>query len=205
MKLNFLQKLAVVSLFVVSAVFSMELRPSVQWYAPADVTVAKEKKNVKSERDFSTDFVLQGGVELLFAGEYNPMRFGFGLGVRSSLKDGSREATPWTLPIWATFSFGRIDKDSFFSPYFSFKGGTLAPLSGVGAWWELPLNWLVGAGVGVIISRGVGLEVNCEYSSMLKSYEDDDLYIRVNSPRFGILLSIGFELKYEKIYKERLQ
>ena len=200
--MKFLLKAALVVLYGASISFSMELRPLFLWYAPFDVSVTKETDGVKSERDFSTDFVLQGGMELLFSGEYNPMRYGFGLGYRSALKDGNQEVAPSTLPIWATLSFGRIEEESFFSPYVSLKAGTLVPLSGEDAWWELPLHWAVGGGLGVIVPYDIGVEVNCEYSSMIKSFEDDNLYIRINSLRFGVLLSVGFEIKHEKIYKE---
>lgn len=189
-------------LFAESA-FSLELRPFVQWFNQGDVTVSKDQNGVKSDVDFPTDFVLEGGAELLFTGEYNPMRYGLGVGYRTALKDGDNEATPATIPLWGTFTFGRIDPDAIASPYMAFRGGTLFPLTTNGNWWERPLNWLVGIGVGAIFPFGIGLEVFGEYSSMLKSFDDNDLEIYVDSPRFGAILSVGIELIRDRIYKGR--
>lgn len=189
--------------FFAGTAFSMELRPFVQWLAPGDVTVSSAKKGVKSETDFSTDFLIEGGAELLFAAEYNPMRYGFGIAYRSALKDGNHEAAPATIPIWGTFTFGRIDLEAIASPYMSFRVGTFAPLTTDGNWWERPLNWLAGIGVGAVFPFSIGFELYGEYSSLQKSFVDDNQKFRVNSLRYGAQLSIGIELVRDKIYKAR--
>lgn len=203
LKRQILQKIVLLCAFLVGASFSLELRPFVQWLNPGEVTISKEQKGVKADKDRSTDYILEGGTELLFTGEYNPMRYGVGMGYRTSLKDGSHEAAPSTIPIWGSFTFGRIDLDDFASPYMGFRAGTLVPLTTDGNWWEKPLNWFVGVGVGAIFPYGVGVELYGEYSSMLKSFDSENLEIRVNSPRFGFLVSFGFTLIHDRMYKAR--
>lgn len=196
-------KVAFLCASLVGTSFSLELRPFVQWLNPGDVTVSRELKGVNYDVDLSTDYILEGGVELLFTGEYNPMRYGVGMGYRTALENDDQETAPATIPIWGTFTFGRIDVDAIASPYMGFRGGTLIPLTTDGNWWEKPLNWLAGVGVGAILPYGIGVEVYGEYSSMLKSFEEDDLQIRVNSPRFGFILSYGISLIHDRMYKAR--
>lgn len=193
-----------IALFSLAAIsFSMELRPFVQGFLPSDITVSKEQKGVNSEVDYATDYVLEGGVELLFDAEFNPMRYGLGVGYRTALKDDDHEAAPATIPVWAKFAFGRINVDAIASPYMSFRGGTLAPVTKNGNWWELPLNWFAGIGVGSVFPLGIGLEIYADYTSLLKSYEDKNLEIRINSAHVGAQISVGIELVRDRIYKTR--
>lgn len=197
------KSIAIGVLGLIGIASSMELRPFVQGFLPSDITVSKDQGAVKSEVDYSADYVLEGGMELLFDAEYNPMRYGIGIGYRTPLKDGDHQAAPATIPVWAKFAFGRINVDAIASPYMSFRGGGMAPVTKDGNWWELPLNWFAGIGVGSVFPLGIGLEVYADYMSLLKSYKDNDLEIRINSAHVGAQISVGIELVRDRIYKAR--
>jgi hypothetical protein len=80
------------------------------------------------------------------------------------------------------------------------RAGILPLITGNGDWWERPFDFFVAGGLGVILPYRIGVEVNYEYASVLKSYESSDLDFRISSGKFGARLSIGFELSREKIY-----
>ena len=180
---------------------SMDLKQFGQFFLPADVTIAKDSKSVSSETEWETTFVVEAGVEALFSSEFLPMRSGLGLGFRTSQRDDDARATPASMPVWGVLSFGRIDRDVFFSPYISLRGGYLMPLTGDDHWWDSPANFFVNCGVGSVLPKGLTVEASIDYSSMLKSYDGGDLTYRVSSFRFGILLGMNIEIFHSRIYK----
>ena len=82
------------------------------------------------------------------------------------------------------------------------RGGYLAPVTVDGNWWERPLNYFANCGVGVVMPLGITLEVSGDYSSMQKSYTDQDIKFRVSSFRLGIMLAMNIEVSRDKIYKQ---
>ena len=140
------------------------------------------------------------GLEMNFAAEFSPIRYGFGVGYKSPLKEGNTKIVPASIPVWGTFAFGRINTDAIFSPYAVGRVGVLPLITGNGNWWERPFDFFVAGGLGVILPYRIGVEVNYEYASVLKSYESSDLNHRISAGKFGARLSIGFELSRDKIY-----
>ena len=117
---------------------AMEIRPLFQFDFPADVTINKRIESVKEEKTWETDPVFIIGSELLFSAEFAPIRYGLGIGFKSSQKDGSKTITPAFLPIWGNISFGLYKKDWFAVPYATARIGTMGALTGEGSWWERP-------------------------------------------------------------------
>ncbi len=180
---------------------SLDLKPSAQFFFPATVSIPKDNKSVSSDRSWETEYVIEVGIEALFASEFIPMRSGFGLGFRTSQHDEDYEAAPATLPVWGVLSIGRINWDDFISPYFTLRGGYLTPLSFDEHWWESPANFFFNCGVGAVLPKGFTVEVSVDYSSMRKSYSDEDISYRVSSLRLGILLGMNIEISHTKVYK----
>ena len=179
----------------------MELRPLVQFDFPAKINIEKKINDVKEEKKWDTDFVIFGGAEMLFAAEFSPIHYGFGLGYKTPQKHDGLQASPAAIPFWANLSFGAFNKERLFSPYVVARLGSLAPLTTNSNWWERPLNFFVEGGAGVIMPYGIGLEVNYDYSSMQKSFNNKKASFRVSSGRVGIQLSVGFELTHDRTYK----
>ena len=144
-------------------------------------------------------------VKKLFTAEFAPIRYGIGLGFKSSQKDGDNTITPAFLPIWGNVSFGFYGKDWFAVPYAAVRAGTMGALTGEGSWWERPFNFFVVAGIGAIFPYNIGFEVNFDYSSVHKSFEHRDTKFRISSGRIGLQLSIGFDLTHEKTNKSEDQ
>lgn len=140
------------------------------------------------------------GLEMNFAAEFTPIRYGFGVGYKSPLKEDNTNIVPASIPVWGTFAFGRINTDAIFSPYAVGRVGVLPLITGDGNWWERPFDFFVAGGLGVILPYRIGVEVNYEYISVLKSYESNDLNFRISAGKFGARLSFGFELSRDKIY-----
>ena len=191
---------ALLAFGICASASAMELRPLAQFDFPADVTIKKRIESVKEEKEWETDPVFIIGTELLFTAEFAPIRYGLGLGYKSSQKDGRKTVTPAFLPIWGNFSFGLYGKDWFAVPYAVVRAGTMGALTGEGSWWERPFNFFVVAGIGAIFPYNIGFEVNFDYSSVHKSFEHRDTKFRISSGRIGLQLSIGFELTHERIY-----
>ena len=187
-------------LCLISNVFAMELRPFFNGYAPSNASIVTHQKSVKSERDWDSEMQFSAGLEMNFAAEFSPIRYGFGVGYKSPLKEGNTKIVPASIPVWGTFAFGRINTDAIFSPYAVGRVGVLPLITGNGNWWERPFDFFVAGGLGVILPYRIGVEVNYEYASVLKSYESSDLNHRISAGKFGARLSIGFELSRDKIY-----
>lgn len=185
---------------LISNVFAMELRPFFNGYAPSNASIVTHQKSVKSERDWDSEMQFSAGLEMNFAAEFSPIRYGFGVGYKSPLKEGNTKIVPASIPVWGTFAFGRINTDAIFSPYAVGRVGVLPLITGNGNWWERPFDFFVAGGLGVILPYRIGVEVNYEYASVLKSYESSDLNHRISTGKFGARLSIGFELSRDKIY-----
>ena len=184
-----------------NTVNAIELRTLVQFDFPSKISIDKKVHDVKEERNWDTDPVFIGGVEFVYAAEFSPIHYGFGLGFKSSQKHGDTQGTPATMPLWANLSFGAYNNDRPFWPYAITRFGTLLPFTTDGNWWERPFNFFLEGGVGVIMSYNIGIEVNYNYSSMKKSYVDKKTSFRISSGRIGIQLSLGFELSRDKTYK----
>jgi len=196
-----LRKFILVCIFcLISNVLAMELRPFFNGYAPSNASIVTHQKSVKSERDWDSEMQFSAGLEMNFAAEFSPIRYGFGVGYKSPLKEGNTKIVPASIPVWGTFAFGRINTDAIFSPYAVGRVGVLPLITGNGNWWERPFDFFVAGGLGVILPYRIGVEVNYEYASVLKSYESSDLNHRISTGKFGARLSIGFELSRDKIY-----
>ena len=196
-----LRKFILVCIFcLISNVLAMELRPFFNGYAPSNASIVTHQKSVKSERDWDSEKQFSAGLEMNFAAEFSPIRYGFGVGYKSPLKEGNTKIVPASIPVWGTFAFGRINTDAFFSPYAVGRVGVLPLITGNGNWWERPFDFFVAGGLGVILPYRIGVEVNYEYASVLKSYESKDQNFRISAGKFGARLSIGFELSRDKIY-----
>ncbi|MBR2272161.1 MAG: hypothetical protein IJ912_07520 [Fibrobacter sp.] len=178
----------------------MELRPFFNGYAPSNASIVTHQKSVKSERDWDSEMQFSAGLEMNFAAEFSPIRYGFGVGYKSPLEEDDTKIVPASIPVWGTFAFGRINTDAIFSPYAVGRVGVLPLITGNGNWWERPFDFFVAGGLGVILPYRIGVEVNYEYASVLKSYESSDLNHRISTGKFGARLSIGFELSRDKIY-----
>ena len=55
--------------------------------------------------------------------------------------------------------------------------------------------------MGAVLPKGFTLEVSADYSSMKKSYPDEDLEYRVSSLRVGIMFAMFIEITHSKTYK----
>ena len=184
-------------------VHSLELRPLVQAsYAPLKITVNKNLDGVLSERRTETDLVFEGGTELIFSAEFATMRYGFGVAYRTPQKYEDEEFVPASIPFWGVVTFGNIRVDRFFSPYLAIRLGSIAPITTNGNWWERPLNYFANCGVGVVLPMGFTVEANVDYSSMQKSFSDDEVKFRVSSFRIGISLGMNIEVSRDKVYKQ---
>lgn len=181
---------------------SFDLKPFAQFYFPTDITVSKDSMDVSAEQEWESNFVIEAGIEALSSAEFNPMRYGLGIGFRSAQQSDGVEAAPPSIPIWMVLSFGRIMRESIISPYLSVRGGYLAPISTEGSWWERPLNYFANCGVGVVLPLGITLEASVDYSSMQKSYVDDDVKYRVSSLRIGVMLAMNIVVSHDKMYKQ---
>ena len=173
---------------------ALEIRPLTEILFPTKVNLAYDKGGNKADIKWDTDLVFMIGSEILVSPENIPIRFGGGLGYKSAQQKGGTVVTPATVPLWGTISYDPIKDKYAVSPYIVARAGTLAPLSSNGNWWELPLNFIVQGGIGVILPFNIGLEVNYDYTSLLKSYKSMDTKVRASSGRVGVMLSYGFNL-----------
>ena len=139
---------------LISNVFAMELRPFFNGYAPSNASIVTHQKSVKSERDWDSEMQFSAGLEMNFAAEFSPIRYGFGVGYKSPLKEGNTKIVPASIPVWGTFAFGRINTDAIFSPYAVGRVGVLPLITGNGNWWERPFDFFVAGGLGVILNLG---------------------------------------------------
>ncbi|WP_407444998.1 hypothetical protein [Fibrobacter sp.] len=188
-------------LFTVSSAFSAEIRLFFNGYGPSESTITTRDNDVKSERKWDSEHQYAAGTEVNFNAEFSPIRYGFGVGYRTPLKEDDTEIIPAAIPVWGNFYFGRIDADNIVSPYIIARVGALPLFTSAGCWWELPLHFFVAGGVGVILPFNIGIEVHYEYASLLKSYEYKDVEYRISTGKLGARLSIGFDISRDKIYK----
>lgn len=188
-------------LFTVSSAFSAEIRLFFNGYGPSESTITTRDNDVKSERKWDSEHQYAAGTEVNFNAEFSPIRYGFGVGYRTPLKEDDTEIIPAAIPVWGNFYFGRIDADNIVSPYIIARVGALPLFTSAGCWWELPLHFFVAGGVGVILPFNIGIEVHYEYATLLKSYEYKDVEYRISTGKLGARLSIGFDISRDKIYK----
>jgi len=203
---SILRKVSCFALLLSGLSYALEIRPAAGLLFPAETKIQREEKGVKTERSTDTGLMLQGGIELLTWSEYSPFRYGIGLGYNGKQRDGRLTIAPAGIPLWLSFAFGSVDKFNLFSPYAALRVGYVFPISTDGDWWERPRNFTINGGLGCIFPFGIGLEATYDYISMLKRYESKHQDFRVSSGRFGVQLSVGFELSYarkarQEIYK----
>lgn len=189
---------------------AMELRTLVQFDFPSDVSIDKNVKDVKKEKNKGTSPVVIVGADFSYAAEFSNFHYGASVGIKSAQKKKDVEITPMALPVGLNLSYGLYKKDYYFSsqifsPYGIVRAGTLLPITADGHWWRRPYNFFAGAGIGVIVPYNIGIEVNYNYSSMRKSFTDKHTDFRVSSGRLGIQVSMGFALSHDRIYKPNVK
>ena len=171
---------------------ALEIRPFFELLFPSKVNVNTDVDGKTSDKKMDSDIEFMGGSEVLFTPNI-PIRYGFGLGVKSAQQKGDTIITPAMLPLWGVITYDPL-KGRAVSPYVVARAGTLMPLTGNGNWWEKPLNFTVSGGIGAIFPYHIGLEVIYDYTSVLKSFKSVKTKFRASSGRVGIQLSYGFDL-----------
>ncbi len=195
------RKLAIACLASIATnVFAIEIRPLFNGYGPSEAYITTQEKNVKSERDWESEYQFLAGIEMNFSAEFSPFRYGFGVGYKSPLKEDDTKIVPASIPVWGFFTVGNINPEFIVSPYAVGRAGVLPLITGDGNWWERPFDFFVAAGLGVILPYRIGLEVNYEYASVFKSFEDNDKSFRISTGKLGVRLSVGIELFRDKVY-----
>ena len=177
---------------MLSTANALEVRPLAQIQIPGKDKIAWENHGKKDDMKVDADLVFEIGTELLANTDY--VRYGIGLAYKSAQKKSDATAAPATIPVWLSASFGLFNKQAMFQPYAVARFGTLAPLTSNGNWWESPLNYMVEGGAGVVFPYNIGLEVVYDYSSLKKSFKNNETEFRVSSGRVGIQLSVGINL-----------
>ena len=143
---------------IVGTAYSLEIRPFHELLFPTKVNINHEKAGKESTSKMNSDIEFMGGSEVLFAPEI-PIRYGFGLGVKSAQQKGDTIITPAMLPLWGVITYDPLKGKYPVSPYVVARAGTLMPLTGNGNWWEKPLNFSVSGGIGAIFPYNIGFEV----------------------------------------------
>ena len=167
------------------------------------MTVDKKVNEVSEEKEWDTDLVFTSGTELIFTAQKIPIHYGIGIGIKTSQTHDDQRITPAALPIWANINYTVYSKYRFFSVYVATRGGTLLPFTSDGNWWERPFNFFLEGGLGINVpcisnNYNVGLEVNYNYTSMLRSFVDKNTSFWFSGSRIGIQLSFGIELTHER-------
>ena len=160
---------------------ALEIRPFFELLFPSKVNVNTDVDGKTSDKKMDSDIEFMGGSEVLFTPNI-PIRYGFGLGVKSAQQKGDTIITPAMLPLWGVITYDPL-KGRAVSPYVVARAGTLMPLTGNGNWWEKPLNFTVSGGIGAIFPYHIGLEVIYDYTSVLKSFKSVKTKFRASSGR----------------------
>ncbi|MCQ2101684.1 MAG: hypothetical protein MJY98_00470 [Fibrobacter sp.] len=184
-------------------IHAVELRPLISFQTPAELEVQEQSKDVGVEYNYDTDFLMSFGAEFIFAAEFAPFKYGLGTGYLMSQNEGGKEVVPGGIPLWGLMSVGIANDDWFAEPYFDLRAGWVMPASTEGSWWEKPANFYVTAGLGAILPLKIGVEAFFSYTSMVKSFDHKDLQYRASSARFGLMLSMGFNLTHDRVYAPR--
>ena len=184
--------------FIALAVFvgtanSLEIRPFHELLFPTKLKITHDKGGNENSIKMNSDIEFMGGSEVLFSPEI-PIRYGFGLGVKSAQQKGDTIITPAMLPLWGVITYDPLKGKYPVSPYVVARAGTLMPLTTNGNWWEKPLNFNVAGGIGAIFPYNIGFEVVYDYTSVLKSFKSLDTKYRVSSGRVALVLSVGFNI-----------
>lgn len=200
MKKSSIYLVGLLILFLHSNIFSWEIQPFMQVYAPAEISILKEEKGIQSERETKTDLIYEGGLEFLFSAEFAPMQYGFGLGYKTAQKKNSTDFVPASIPLWGVLTIGSTNREQLLRPYLALRLGYIAPFTTSSSWWEWPVNYIINAGLGCEFPYDINLEIMYDYTSMQKSFEYKDLNYRVNSPRVAARISVSFEMSHDRIY-----
>lgn len=187
-------------LFVASNVCAVEISLFFNGFGPSKSDITTDNHDVKSGKEWDSEHQFTAGTEVNFAAEFSPIRYGFGVGYKSPLKEDDTKIIPASIPVWGNFYFGRINTDNIFSPYIVARIGALPLLTCTGSWWERPFDFFVAGGLGVVLPFRIGLEVNYDYASVLKSFEYRDTKFRISTGKLGARLSVGFEISRDKVY-----
>ena len=197
MKLN-LKKIALIPaicLGLQTTVFSMEVRPFVEGKIPGKANVSKKINGKEGDFDTDSKFMVKGGTEAFFNIGDLPLRYGLGAAYLTPIKDENGDnLTPAMLPFWLSFGVGTVNPNKVISPYGMVRVGFPTPLTEIKNWWRKPQHFTVNGGAGIVFPYRIGLEVNYEYTSLLKHYNQGDTRYRVSTGRVGIQLSMGFGL-----------
>ncbi|MCF0215562.1 MAG: hypothetical protein HUK21_03705 [Fibrobacteraceae bacterium] len=201
---RFFNKITLIYLtLAVTNAIAIEVRPLVNGYGPSEASTITQEKSAKSEKLWDSDHQFLIGTEIQFTADFSPMRYGFGVGYKSTLEEDDARKAPAAIPVWVTLAYGNINTKKIFSPYIAGRVGWLPLISGSDNWWSKPLNFFIQGGLGVILPLRIGLEINYEYASVLKSNESEDLSYRISSGKLGAQISIGFEFLQDKTYSSR--
>lgn len=183
-----------------SNVCAVEISLFFNGFGPSKSDITTDDHDVKSGKEWDSEHQFTAGTEVNFTAEFSPIRYGFGVGYKSPLKEDDTKIIPASIPVWGDFYFGRINTDNIFSPYIVARIGALPLLTCTGSWWERPFDFFVAGGLGVVLPFRIGLEVNYDYASVLKSFEYRDTKFRISTGKLGARLSVGFEISRDKVY-----
>ena len=76
---------------------SLEIRPFHELLFPTKVNINTDRAGKTSDKKMNSDIEFMGGSEVLFTPEI-PIRYGFGIGVKSAQQKGDTIITPAMLP-----------------------------------------------------------------------------------------------------------
>lgn len=169
-----------------------QIQGIVSGYAPGSVDENMSAPSGSKSSALHSDFSWSLGAELLTS-PVNYLMAGGGIGFFSVQKDGGDNVVMPAIPLWG--SVGVIGPEQWIArPYFMARVGYAFPAAKFSTWWSKPLNFLVGANLGVQLPYHMGVEFNCTYLSMNKNFKDDDVNFRLNALKIGGSVTVRFDL-----------
>ncbi|MCF0222375.1 MAG: hypothetical protein HUK19_08785 [Fibrobacter sp.] len=164
----------------------------VSGFIPGSVEELMESDGAKKSTSLHSDFSWALGAEVLTY-PVNYLMVGGGIGFYSLQKDGGDNVVMPAIPVWA--SVGVIGPKAWTArPYFEARIGYAFPATPLSTWWSKPLNFLVGANLGVHLPYHMGVEFNCTYLSMNKNFKDDGVNFRLSAVKIGGSVTVHFDL-----------
>lgn len=169
-----------------------QIQGIVSGYAPGSVDENMSAPSGSKSSALHSDFSWSLGAELLTS-PVNYLMAGGGIGFFSVQKDGGDNVVMPAIPLFG--SVGVIGPEQWIArPYFMARVGYAFPAAKFSTWWSKPLNFLVGANLGVQLPYHMGVEFNCTYLSMNKNFKDDDVNFRLNALKIGGSVTVRFDL-----------